>query len=84
MSGMRIVLQRLVRRWHDPLLIDRDWDEFKAMSDDELRAEYDRLLTHRPGSDRFRRLCQYISSRWVYAPNVGLEPLPAQQKGQES
>jgi hypothetical protein len=66
---MRNILQRLVRRWRDPFLINRDWDEFKAMTDDEMRLEYDRLLTARPMSDRFRRLCQFISLRWVNAPN---------------
>ena len=29
----------------------------------------DLLLMHKPRSNRFRRLCQCISSRWVYAPN---------------
>ena len=70
MSVLRIVLQRLVRRWRDTFLIDRDWADFKAMTDEELRAEYDRLLTKHPRSNRFRRLCQCISSRWVYAPNA--------------
>jgi hypothetical protein len=69
MSGFFVAVQRLVRRWRDPFLINRDWDEFKAMTDDELRLEYDRLLTARPMSDRFRRLCQFISLRWVNAPN---------------
>ncbi len=81
MSGLRIVLQRLVRRWRDPFLIDRDWGDFKAMNDEQLRAEYDRLLTEQPRSDRFRRLCQCISSRWVYAPNAALHlPTEAQRK----
>jgi hypothetical protein len=82
MSGLRIVLKRLVRRWHDPFLIDRDWYEFKAMTDDELRAEYERLLTHEPRSDRFRRLCQCISSRWVYAPNSAICVNEANDKAQ--
>ena len=70
MSGLRIVLQRLVRRWRDPFLIDRDWNDFKEMNDEQLRAEYGRLLTGRPRSDRFRRMCQFISARWVYASNA--------------
>ena len=75
MSGLRIVLQRLVRRWRDPFLIDRDWNDFKEMNDEQLRAEYGRLLTGRPRSDRFRRMCQFISARWVYAPNTKAEGL---------
>lgn len=46
--------------------IDKDWRDFGGMSDDELEREYDKLLTGggKP-QDRFRRLCQYLSLRWL-------------------
>lgn len=46
--------------------IDKDWRDFGGMSDDELEREYDKLLTGggKP-KDRFRRLCQYLSLRWL-------------------
>lgn len=46
--------------------LDADWESFKLMSKDELKEEYDRLHDERPHSDRFRRLCMYISVHWVY------------------
>jgi len=67
---MRRILNHLVRRWRDPFLIDRDWEDFKAMDDGERRAEFDRLLTHRPCSVRFRRLCQHIALHWRYTPSA--------------
>jgi len=49
----------------DPFRIDRDWDEFKKMSDEEVYDEYYKLFHTNPSGDRFRRLCQHVTVRWL-------------------
>jgi hypothetical protein len=63
-----------LRRWwiafvtwrKDPFRIERDWEDFSKMSDDELRKEFDRHIDEGTvTSNRFRRLCQHLSIRWM-------------------
>ena len=55
----------------DPFGIDKDWDGFAKMSDSDIKNEWLTLLGRRPKSARFRRLCHYISVRWVWSDNGG-------------
>ena len=45
--------------------IERDWSDFKAMTEDELRQHWYELLEERPTGDRFRRLCHFLAMQWV-------------------
>lgn len=53
----------------DPFRFERDWSDFESMTDAELREEWFSLLEQHKSSltepERFRRLCQFLSVRWV-------------------
>ena len=55
----------------DPFGVDKDWDGFAKMSDSDIKKEWLSMLSRKPKSARFRRLCHYVSMRWVFADNGG-------------
>lgn len=44
--------------------LDEEWDELKAMSDDELCAEFDRLSVTKNIGARYRRTCLLMGIRF--------------------
>lgn len=74
------IITRIKAHLADPHHINRDWDEFKAMNQDRLRLEFERLLTYNSHDDKFRRLCQYIATHWVYDPRPDWETLKEEKK----
>ena len=63
---LRTLIKSLRDLWNDPFHIQRDWDAFGKMNDEQLRAEYKRLYAEDPAGPRFRRLNFKIASTWVY------------------
>lgn len=55
------------RRWLRRTItrnLDEDWEQLSAMTDDELRAEWDRLTTDGVATEWYRRCCQVMALRF--------------------
>jgi len=66
------MLNWMKRWWNDPFHLNEDWDEFKKMSQEELKKEFMELLEQADSlasttriEDRLRRVCQYIALQWA-------------------
>ena len=56
---------RKIKTWlKDPFGIERDWVDFKSMSERELHEEFNKQLNGKINRDRLRRLCMYLAIRW--------------------
>jgi hypothetical protein len=74
------IFEAIKIHFKDPNHINRDWDEFKAMTPEQLRTEFERLLTYDALNDKFRRLCQYIATHWMYDPSPNWDLLKQEEK----
>jgi nucleoid-associated protein YejK len=60
---LKNIIAKIKSRIKDPHNIDKDWESFKQMTPEELKAEMEKIPMT---SDRFRRLCHYIAIHWAY------------------
>lgn len=64
-----------IKEWlRDPFRVDRDWGSFDSLSEMEVKELWDTLREEDPLGEAFRRLTQYIATRWVSGGKIGCSP----------